>query len=69
MPFPEKNPPNVPILPGPDYRYTVGNPTIGKLHFVSTIVVFYLKQLSANNLQIFKFQYFREVAVSSFSGL
>ncbi|XP_023344768.1 EF-hand domain-containing protein 1 [Eurytemora carolleeae] len=33
MPFPEKNPPNVPILPGPDYRYTVGNLTIGKLQY------------------------------------
>jgi len=41
MPFPEKNPPNVPILPGPDYRYTVVNPTIGKLHFVVSIKHFF----------------------------
>ena len=33
MPFLEKNPPDVPILPGPDYRYLQATPPAGKAQF------------------------------------
>ena len=29
MPFAERNPPDIAILPGPDYRYTINNPPAG----------------------------------------
>ena len=30
MPFPERNPPDIPILPGPDYKYLNSTPPADK---------------------------------------
>jgi hypothetical protein len=35
MPFPEKNPPNIPILPGPQYKYLNSTPPQGQPIFLA----------------------------------
>ena len=43
MPFPERNPPNVPILPGPDYKYLMSNPPQGIVETITNWIILWIQ--------------------------